>query len=100
MEHVAANLAPEAGVEDLPALARKLLLAPLELVLGQAAAEDPHRRLAVRELGALVLALDDDARRDVRDPDGRIRLVHVLAAGAARAVRVDAQVGLVDLELD
>ena len=56
------------------------------------------RRLLVRRLRALVLALDDDPGREVRDPDGRVGLVHVLAAGAARAVGVDPQVGLVDLD--
>ena len=49
---------------------------------------------------ALVLALDDDAGREVRDPDGGVGLVHVLAAGAARAVGVDAEVALVDLDVD
>src|SRR5436305_1699481 len=33
----------------------------------------------------------------MRDPYGGVGLVHVLAAGAACAVRVDAQVALVDL---
>ena len=37
--------------------------------------------------------------RQVRDPHRGVGLVHVLAAGAARAVRVDAQVALVDLDL-
>ena len=36
----------------------------------------------------------------VRDPDGGVGLVHVLAAGARRAVGVDAEVGLVDLDVD
>ena len=59
-------------------------------------------RIAVclfERLRALVLALDDDAGREVRDPDGGVGLVHVLAAGAARAVGVDAQVALVDLDV-
>jgi hypothetical protein len=43
-------------------------------------------------LRALVLALDDDARRQVRDAHGGVGLVDVLAAGAGGAVGVDAQV--------
>ena len=100
MEDVAADLAAEAGVQHLAPLARELGLAPLLLVLGEAALEDPQRRLAVRELRALVLALDDDPGGEVGDADGRVGLVHVLAAGAARAVGVDAEVGLVDLDVD
>ena len=38
--------------------------------------------------------------REVRDADGRIGHVDVLTAGAARAVRVDPQVLLVDLDVD
>src|ERR671918_2754675 len=57
MEDVAPDLAPEAGVGHLPALALELRLALLELVLGEAAPQDPHGRLSVRELRALVLAL-------------------------------------------
>ena len=37
--------------------------------------------------------------RQVRDPHGRVGLVDVLAAGAARAVGVDAEVALVDLDV-
>ena len=37
-------------------------------------------------------------RRHVRDADGRVGLVHVLAAGAGGAVRVDADVVVVDLD--
>ena len=35
----------------------------------------------------------------MRDPHGRVGLVHVLAAGAGRAVRVDADVRVVDLDI-
>ena len=59
-------------------------------------------------LRAFVLALHYDARRDVRDADGRVRRVDVLAALAAGAVGVDTEVigldvdddGVVDLGLD
>ena len=58
-----------------------------------------HRARAVLVLRALVLALDDDARRHVRDADRRIGLVDVLAARARGAVRVDAQVRGIDVDL-
>ena len=51
-------------------------------------------------LGALVLTLDDDAGRNVRDADRRLGLVHVLAACAARTEHVHAQVGGIQLDLD
>src|SRR3977135_4114419 len=35
----------------------------------------------------------------MRESHGRVRLVHVLAAGAARAICVDPNVALVDLDL-
>ena len=50
-------------------------------------------------LRAFVLALHDDARRDVSDADGRIRLVDVLAAGTRGAERVDAQLGGIDRQV-
>ena len=50
-------------------------------------------------LAALGLALHHDPGRDVRDADGRVRLVDVLTAGTARAVPVDLQVLVVDVDL-
>src|SRR5690606_32612722 len=44
-------------------------------------------------------AFHDEAGGDMGDADGGIRLVHVLAAGTAGAKGVDADVGLVDLDL-
>src|SRR3712207_7994798 len=51
-------------------------------------------------LRALVLAGDDDPRRQVRDAHGRVGGVDVLPARAGRAVGVHAQVLVVDLDLD
>src|SRR5260370_30914373 len=51
-------------------------------------------------LRALALALHDDARRQVGDADRAVGLVDVLAAGTRGAIRVDAQVLVVDLDLD
>ena len=94
---------------DLRAPLDRLLLAALGgehlgtlslLLFEELGAQEAHRGLAVLELRALVLALDDDAGRHVRDADRRVGLVHVLAAGSGSAVGVDAQVVLVDLDLD
>ena len=73
------------------------------LLLGEvekARAKHPHRLFAVLDLRLLVLAAHDDAGRQVRDPDRRIRRVHRLAAGARRAEPVDAQVLLGNVDLD
>jgi hypothetical protein len=51
-------------------------------------------------LRAVGLALDDDVRRQVRDPNGRVGLVDVLPARARCAERVDPEVGRIDFDLD
>ena len=51
-------------------------------------------------LRPLVLARDDDAGRQVRDADGGIGDVDVLSARAAGPVRVDAEILVLDLEVD
>src|SRR4029079_1194312 len=55
---------------------------------------------AVLDLRALLLARHRDARRDVGDAHGRVGRVDVLAAGPRRAIRVDAALALVDLDVD
>ncbi len=75
-----------------------LLLAHLQLV--QPRLQLLHGGGAVLVLGALVLAGDDDAGRHMGDADRRLGLVDVLAAGAAGAVGVDAQILVVDLDFD
>src|SRR5919201_5309089 len=99
VEDIAADrVAAEAHADDAPFL-RELLLTFLLGQLGQAGLEDPEGGLLVRSLRALVLALDDDAGREMSDPDGRVGLVDVLAAGALGAVGIDAEVVLVDLDV-
>src|SRR5690606_12637671 len=72
----------------------------LELRLVQRRAQHLHRGRLVLELAALVLTRHDDAGRQVRDAYRGARLVDVLAARARGAVHVDAQVALVDVDLD
>ena len=51
-------------------------------------------------LRTLLLARDHDARRQVREAHRGVRLVDVLAARATRPVGVDAQVLVLDLDVD
>src|SRR5690606_30268951 len=84
IEHVGADLVAPADV-GLALLDRfRLLPALLLLELVQLRLQLRQRGRAVLVLGAIVLALHDDAGRLVRDSHGRFGLVHVLAAGAAR----------------
>jgi hypothetical protein len=62
--------------------------------------EELHRAFAVLQLRAFLLACDDDARGFVGDAYRGLGLVDVLSAGALRAVRIDLEVGRVDLDLD
>ena len=71
----------------------------LRSLVEQARGEHRHRLRAVAVLRAVVLAFDDDAGRQVRDAHRRVGLVDVLAAGARRAERVDAQVGGIDRDV-
>ena len=99
VQHVGADLRAEVDVLRLALLARDLLLAFALLALEQLGAQHRHRRRAVGRLRALVLALHDDPARAVRDAHRRVGLVDVLAARAGRAIGVDLQVVLVDLDL-
>src|SRR5436853_3558948 len=71
----------------------------LPLLLVEPGAQDLHGEAAVLML-RLFRRDDDEAGRQMRDADGRIRLVDVLAAGAAGAHRVDADVLGADVEVD
>ena len=55
---------------------------------------------AVAVLRAVVLAVHDDVGRDVGEADRRFGLVDVLAAGPARAQRIGAHVGFLDVDDD
>ena len=65
----------------------------------QPGGEHLHGAGLVLQLRALVLAGHDDAGRKVRDSDRGVGGVDALTALAGRAVDVDPQIGLVDLDL-
>src|SRR3989440_1462120 len=81
MERVRANLAAEGDLLLRTSELGELLALLLVRELVEPRFEDSHRRVAVAELRPLVLALDDDAGRQVRDADGRVGGVDPLAAG-------------------
>src|SRR5205085_7409492 len=100
-EVVRADLLRTLARADLRAACRvELGPLPLELALVEARTQDAHRLVAVLQLGLLVLHRHDNAGREVRDPDGRVGRVHRLPAWSGRAVDVDLEVVLVDLNLD
>src|SRR5205814_3486586 len=89
-----------AGAHLAAAIFRDRLLLLPQLHLVETRAQHLHRLRAVLDLRLLVLLRDGAAGGDVRDADGGIRRVHALAAGPARAERVDAEIFLVDLDVD
>jgi hypothetical protein len=79
------------------ALARRGFLrgAFVAVLVAQPRRQHRHRLGLVAVLRAVVLALGDDAGRQVGDADRAVGLVDVLTAGAAGAEGVDAQLGRV-----
>src|ERR687889_218865 len=75
VEDVGADLAAPLDVRPLAFQGGELLLALLPFEFEEARPQDLHRHLAVLVLAALVLALDNGARGEVRDPDRRVGLV-------------------------
>src|SRR5205814_7348199 len=71
----------------------------LQLGLVQPRLQLLHRRRAVLVLRALILAGDDDTRRDVGHADRAVGRIDVLPASARRAIGIDAQIGFVDLDV-
>src|SRR5215218_5430016 len=78
VKYVGPDLRTPLDLGLLSALRGDLLLPLLALELKEPRPQDPHGHLTVLVLAALVLALRHDARREVRDPNRRVRLVDVL----------------------
>src|SRR5215211_8705388 len=100
VKYVGADLRPPLDLGLLTALRGDLLFPLLAFELEEPRPQDPHGHLTVLMLAALVLALGDDARGEVRDPYRRVGLVDVLAAGPRGPVGVHLEVFFVDLDLD
>ncbi len=62
--------------------------------------QDFHGQLAIFVLAALVLALHDDARRQMREANGRFHFIDVLPAMAARTECINAEIFGLDNDLD
>ena len=92
-------LVAHTGADLALALGRALGHLPRPLRLVEAGGEYLHGSVLVLVLAALVLALDDRARGQVRDADGALGLVHVLAARAGGAEGVYLQIAGVDVYL-
>src|SRR5579884_2764494 len=99
-QHVVTNLAAEVDVQL--GILELVLLGALfrHLMLVQARLELLHGAGAVFVLGPLVLALDHDAGRNVREANRRLRAVDVLAAGAAGPEHVHLQVFGLNVDFD
>ena len=82
------------------ALGTELRLLLLEFHLVQTGAQHLHADLAVLDLGTLLLRLHHGVGGQVGDAHGGVGGVNALTARAGGAVGVDAQVRLVDLDVD
>src|SRR5580704_2813616 len=87
------------AADERPPLLRTLLIDLLLLVLEDAAAKLSHRLGFVLVLALFILALNDNAGRQVRDANRAFGLVDLLAARAAGAHRVDLQILIADVDL-
>src|SRR5205085_9764166 len=100
VEGVRADLAAERDSLLLARELRELFLLLARGQLEQAGLENAQRGVAIAQLRALVLAGDDDARRQMCDAYRGVCRVHALAAGSRRAVDVDPQLVVADRHLD
>ena len=100
VEHVRADLMTPAhvGLGVFQHARRGVALVHFELI--QLRLQHLHGRGAILVLAALVLAGHHDARGSVREAHGRLRLVDVLAACAARAIHVHLDVRGIQLDVD
>src|SRR5258706_9342219 len=88
-----------ARADEVLAGRRLLVGLLLDLLRLDARREHAPRLLGVLVLAPAVLALPHAPRGQVGEANRRIGLVHVLAAGAARAIGIDANVRWVDLDI-
>src|SRR3984957_6131805 len=100
LHHVGADLTAEADVGFGGVELALVAPALFELELVEARAQHLHGGLAVLVLAAFVLALDDDAGGQVREANGGVDLVDVLASMAAGAEGVNAQILGLHLDVD
>ena len=100
MKYIGANLAAPGNIHLGAFQFFQLFLFFLELFLVKLGQQYLHGSVSIAVLRPLVLALYNDARRDVRDAHGRAGLVHVLASGAAGPISVDAQILFVNVDFD
>ena len=98
---ISTNLLGTVAVANLAlALGTELCLLLLELHFVEAGTQHLHADLAVLDLGALLLRLHNGVGGQVSDAYGGVGGVNALTTRARSAVGVDAQVGLVDLDVD
>src|SRR6185437_2129951 len=100
LQDIRANLGAEVNLElgVFNFFSDRALL--FELVFVEARTQHLHRLLTVLVLRALILAGDDDVGGKMRHADGRIGGVDVLAALAAGAIGVDAQILRLDVDFN
>jgi anaerobic selenocysteine-containing dehydrogenase len=98
LHDVGSDLVPPADFAFFNARLFGLFL--LEFIFVQAGFEHLHRGSFVLVLAAVVLALYDDAGGFMRDPNGRLGFVDVLPAGPRSAVGVDADIFVLDDDID
>ena len=100
LHDVGTNLAAERDVQLGLVELVGMRLALLDLEIVKPGAQHFHGHFAVFALAALGLAADDDIGRQVRDADGGLDFVDVLAALAARTECIDAQIFGTNVDFD
>src|SRR5205085_5985755 len=100
LQHIGTDLVAPADIGFGRVHRLDLGFARLQLALVKAGAQHREGMRPVLVLRSFALTLNHDAARHVGDADRAVGLVDVLPAGAGGAVGVDAQVLVVDLDLD
>src|SRR5712691_2237648 len=100
VERVRADLAAERDLLLVPGQLGQLIALLFLGDLVEARLEDTQRGVPVAELRTLVLTLDDEPRRQVRDSHGGVRRIDALPSRARRAKDVDPQIVLADADFD